>query len=55
MTPIWTNWAGDQRCGPAAIEEPATEAELVDAVGRAAADGMPVRAAGSGHSFTDAA
>jgi L-gulono-1,4-lactone dehydrogenase len=55
MAPIWTNWAGDQRCGPAAIEEPATEVELVDAVGRAAAQGMPARAAGSGHSFTDAA
>src|SRR4051794_36206006 len=51
----WTNWAGDQHCAPAAYEEPRSEAELVEAVGRAAAAGRELRVAGSGHSFTDAA
>jgi L-gulonolactone oxidase len=51
----WSNWAGDQHCAPAQFEEPASEAEVADAIGRAAAAGMPVRVAGSGHSFTDAA
>jgi L-gulonolactone oxidase len=52
---LWTNWAGDQRCAPAAIETPASEAEVAEAVRRAAAAGRPVRVAGAGHSFTDAA
>ena len=47
----WANWAGDERCAPALYSEPASEAELVEAVGR----GSAVRAAGSGHSFTDIA
>jgi L-gulono-1,4-lactone dehydrogenase len=51
----WRNWAGDQRCAPAAIERPGTRAELVDAIGRAAAAGRTVRASASGHSFTDIA
>ena len=55
MCPLWRNWAGDQRCAPHAIEEPAREAELVEAVGRAADQGLRVRAAGAGHSFTDIA
>src|SRR3982750_317391 len=52
---IWRNWARDQRCAPRAIEEPGSEAEVTDALERAAAAGLPVRVAGSGHSFTDAA
>jgi L-gulono-1,4-lactone dehydrogenase len=55
MTDEWRNWAGDQRCAPAAIEAPGSRGELVDAVGRAAAAGLAVRAAASGHSFTDIA
>ena len=51
----WSNWAGDQHCAPAAFEEPASEAEIAAALARAAAAGRPVRVAGSGHSFTDAA
>jgi FAD-linked oxidoreductase len=50
---IWTNWTGDQRCAPHRIEEPGSEAELAEAVGRAGAEGLPLRVAGSGHSFTD--
>jgi FAD-linked oxidoreductase len=51
----WSNWTGDQRCAPARFAEPRSEAEIVEEVGRAAAVGLPVRVAGSGHSFTDAA
>jgi L-gulonolactone oxidase len=51
----WSNWAGDQVCAPAAYEEPASEAELVEAIARARAAGRELRVAGSGHSFTDAA
>jgi L-gulono-1,4-lactone dehydrogenase len=52
---VWRNWAGDQSCLPAAIERPASAAEVVAAIERAAAAGRHVRAAGSGHSFTGAA
>jgi L-gulono-1,4-lactone dehydrogenase len=45
----WVNWSRTQRCEPAAIERPASRAELADAVARAA---PPVRVAGAGHSFT---
>ncbi len=51
----WTNWAGDQRCAPAQIARPTSESELAEVVAKAAARGLRVRAAGSGHSFTDAA
>src|SRR3954447_10121271 len=52
---IWRNWTRDQRCAPAAIEEPGSEAEVADALSRAAASGRSVRAVGSGHSFSDIA
>lgn len=55
MTARWTNWAGDQICAPAAIERPASEGELIAVVRRAAERGLPVRAVGAGHSFTDTA
>jgi len=51
---MWRNWAGDQACAPAAIERPASVAEIAAALERAAAAGERVRVAGSGHSFTDA-
>ncbi len=51
----WRNWARDQRCTPARIERPESLGELSDVVRRAADDGLTVRAAGSGHSFTDIA
>jgi L-gulono-1,4-lactone dehydrogenase len=51
----WTNWARDQRCAPGQVVRPLTESELCDVVGRAASEGLSVRAAGSGHSFTDIA
>jgi L-gulonolactone oxidase len=55
MTGEWRNWTGDQRCRPARIERPRTVDELRSAVTRAVADGLSVRVAGSGHSFTEAA
>jgi len=55
MASEWRNWAGDQRCTPAEIERPGTRPELVEAIGRAARAGRGVRAAASGHSFTDIA
>jgi L-gulono-1,4-lactone dehydrogenase len=55
MAKEWRNWAGDQRCLPTRIEAPANRAELVDAVARAGEEGLTVRAAGQGHSFTDIA
>jgi L-gulonolactone oxidase len=51
--PLWTNWAGDQRCAPVTIDRPVSEEEVVEAVRRAAERGLSVRVAGSGHSFTD--
>ena len=55
MATEWRNWAGEQRCRPVRIERPASRGELVESVKRAADAGGTVRAAGSGHSFTDAA
>jgi L-gulonolactone oxidase len=52
---MWSNWAGDQRCEPAAVERPATVEQVVGAVERALAARRGVRVAGSGHSFTAAA
>ncbi len=51
----WRNWAGDQRCAPAAVERPASIEELSAAIGRAAERELRVRVAGSGHSFSDIA
>jgi L-gulono-1,4-lactone dehydrogenase len=47
----WVNWSRTHRCEPAAVERPASRAELAAAVARATA---PVRVAGAGHSFTGA-
>jgi L-gulono-1,4-lactone dehydrogenase len=51
----WRNWAGEQRCRPQAIERPGNRDELEELVVAAAGRGQRVRAAGSGHSFTDIA
>ena len=55
LTEVWTNWARQQRCAPVRIERPGSEEELARAVTRAAGEGLEVRVAGSGHSFTDTA
>jgi L-gulono-1,4-lactone dehydrogenase len=51
----WCNWARDQRCAPAAVERPASTEEISRAITRAAEQGLRVRVAGSGHSFSDIA
>jgi L-gulono-1,4-lactone dehydrogenase len=51
----WRNWAGDQRCTPAAIELPGTREELGEVVRAAGERGLRVRASASGHSFTEIA
>jgi L-gulonolactone oxidase len=51
----WRNWGRNQRCSPAAVEEPESELEVVEAVRRAGAVGQAVKVAASGHSFTDVA
>jgi L-gulono-1,4-lactone dehydrogenase len=50
---MWRNWAGDERCAPAAIERPGSMGEIVAALERAADAGERVRVAGAGHSFSD--
>jgi L-gulono-1,4-lactone dehydrogenase len=49
----WHNWAGDERCVPAAVERPASIEELSAQLTRAAREGWRVRVAGAGHSFSD--
>lgn len=51
-TKPWRNWARTERVTPARIERPASADEVVDAIARARADELPVKAIGSGHSFT---
>src|SRR5919197_1494276 len=52
---MWRTWSGGEACEPAVLERPATTADVVAAVERAVASSRPVKAAGSGHSFTGAA
>jgi FAD-linked oxidoreductase len=51
----WRNWAGDQRCSPAAIERPRSRDEVISVVRDAAERGLAVRAVGAGHSFSEIA
>ncbi len=51
----WRNWAGTATATPARWCRPGSEAEISAAVKDAALAGLPVRALGSGHSFTAAA
>lgn len=48
----WRNWADNQSFTPARVVAPASEAELLDVLRVAAAERMPVRVAGAGHSFS---
>src|ERR1700704_323832 len=54
-TPEWRNWAGDERCLPAAVEHPGSLEELARAIVRAGEAEQRVRVAGAGHSFSDVA
>src|SRR5437868_3966396 len=51
----WRNWAGNQQATPQRAMTPRTAADVAEAVGSAAADGLTIRMTGTGHSFTGAA
>ena len=48
----WSNWAGNQSARPRRAVAPASVEELAAAIRGAAEDGLPVKAVGTGHSFT---
>lgn len=51
----WSNWAGNVAQAPARTVAPSSTAALAEAVRRAREEGLRVKAAGTGHSFTAAA
>jgi L-gulono-1,4-lactone dehydrogenase len=51
----WRNWGRNQSCAPAAVEQPESELEVIEAVRRARDAGQTVKVVGAGHSFTDIA
>jgi FAD-linked oxidoreductase len=51
----WSNWAGNQTARPHRTVTPASVEELAAAIRGAAEDGLPVKAVGTGHSFTSIA
>ncbi|MBP8535158.1 D-arabinono-1,4-lactone oxidase [Streptomyces sp. MK37H] len=52
---VWRNWAGNVMARPARIVAPSSTQELAEMVRRATAEGLKVKAVGTGHSFTTAA
>jgi L-gulonolactone oxidase len=48
----WRNWGRNQQCTPAAVEDPRSELEVIEAVERAKRAGQTVKVVGAGHSFT---
>jgi L-gulono-1,4-lactone dehydrogenase len=51
----WRNWAGNQSAQPRRVITPRSAEEVAEAVKLATLDGLRVRMAGSGHSFTPVA
>lgn len=51
----WSNWAGNVTASPARVISPCSASEVATEISRAADDGLTVRMAGTGHSFTPAA
>lgn len=51
----WRNWAGNQQARPARVSTPRSTEDVAAAVREAADDGLTVRMAGTGHSFTPVA
>ena len=49
---MWRNWVGNQSCEPARTASPESEDEVCELVAAAALDGIGVRVAAAGHSFT---
>jgi FAD-linked oxidoreductase len=54
-SPVWRNWAGNQRATPRRVLTPRSADEVAAAVTAAAEEGLTVRMVGTGHSFTGAA
>jgi L-gulono-1,4-lactone dehydrogenase len=52
QAPRWTNWARTATAVPASVSHPASVDEIADVITKADADGLKVKAVGSGHSFT---
>jgi FAD/FMN-containing dehydrogenase len=52
---VWRNWAGNETARPRRVAAPRSPDEVADEVRKAGADGLTVRMAGTGHSFTPAA
>ncbi|MGL5853360.1 MAG: D-arabinono-1,4-lactone oxidase [Phycicoccus sp.] len=52
LPPAWRNWAGNVAARPSAVTDTSSVAGVVAAVRGAAARGLRVRVAGSGHSFS---
>lgn len=50
--PQWRNWAGTVRCAPRRFLTPRGEEELANLVAGAEEDLLPIRAVGSGHSYS---
>ncbi len=53
--PDWRNWAGNESARPRRVVTPRSADEVAAEIRRAGADGLTVRMAGTGHSFTPAA
>ena len=51
----WHNWCGDEGCRPTEIVHPRSIEEIAAVLERAGREGLRVRVAGAGHSFTDIA
>ncbi len=51
----WRNWAGNVTARPRRIASPGSATEVAAEICRAAADGLAIRMAGTGHSFTPTA
>jgi FAD-linked oxidoreductase len=51
----WRNWAGNQQAQPQHVFTPRNTEDVVEAIGFAAGVRLPVRMAGTGHSFSGAA
>ncbi|MET0933757.1 MAG: D-arabinono-1,4-lactone oxidase [Mycetocola sp.] len=49
---VWHNWARTERARPLRVERPRSTAAVQRAVRAAAGSGIPIKAVGSGHSFT---
>lgn len=49
---VWQNWSHTERVRPKRVEHPPTAAAVQRSVRAAAAQGLPVKAVGAGHSFT---